>query len=36
MVLYPEVQKKAQTELMAVVGPDRLPDYADEESLPYI
>ena len=36
MILFPEVQKRAQEELMAVVGPHRLPDFEDEESLPYI
>ena len=36
MLLFPEVQKKAQEELMKVVGPHRLPEYDDEESLPYI
>ena len=36
MVLYPEVQKKAQEEIDAVVGPNRLPDFLDRPSLPYI
>ena len=36
MLLFPEVQKKAHEELMKVVGPHRLPEYDDEESLPYI
>ena len=36
MALYPEVQKKAQAEIDAVVGPDRLPDFQDRSSLPYI
>ena len=36
MVLYPEVQKKAQVEIDAVVGPNRLPDLEDRPSLPYI
>ena len=36
IVSHPEVQKKAQAELDAVVGPDRLPDFADRDSLPYI
>lgn len=34
--LHPHVLKKAQAELDAVVGPHRLPDYSDEESLVYI
>ncbi len=33
---FPEAQKKAQAELDAVVGPHRLPDFADQESLPYV
>ncbi|KAG0699195.1 cytochrome P450 [Suillus ampliporus] len=36
MTLFPEVQKKAQAEIDAVVGPDRLPAFADRASLPYI
>ena len=36
MALYPEVQKKAQTEIDVVVGPNRLPDFLDRPSLPYI
>ncbi|KAH9937818.1 cytochrome P450 [Epithele typhae] len=36
MTMHPEVQKKAQDELTAVVGPHRLPDKDDERSLPYI
>ena len=36
MALYPEVQKKAQEELDAVVGSGRLPDFSDRPSLPYI
>ena len=36
MVLYPEVQKKIQAEIDAVVGPNRLPDFQDRHSLPYI
>jgi Cytochrome P450 len=36
MALYPEVQKKAQAEIDAVVGPNRLPDFHDRLSLPYI
>nr|VWO95121.1 N/A [Ganoderma boninense] len=31
-----DIQKKAQVELDAVVGPDRLPDFSDRESLVYI
>ncbi|KAI0739563.1 cytochrome P450 98A3 [Daedaleopsis nitida] len=36
MALYPDVQKKAQAELDAVVGSGRLPEYEDMDSLPYI
>jgi hypothetical protein len=36
MVLYPEVQKKAQVEIDAVMGTNRLPDFDDRPSLPYI
>ncbi|TFK85641.1 CyP450 monooxygenase [Polyporus arcularius HHB13444] len=36
MASYPEVQAKAQAELDAVVGPSRLPEYSDQDSLPYI
>lgn len=36
MVLYPRVQKKAQEEIDSVVGAERLPDFEDEKSLPYI
>ncbi|KAG2069748.1 cytochrome P450 [Suillus decipiens] len=36
MTLFPDVQKKAQAEIEAVVGPDRLPSFADRDSLPYI
>ncbi|RPD74228.1 cytochrome P450 [Lentinus tigrinus ALCF2SS1-7] len=36
MAMHPEVQRKAQAELDAVVGLDRLPEYGDRESLPYV
>ena len=36
MVLYPDVQRKAQEELDRVVGRDRLPEYEDQPNLPYI
>ncbi|KAG0702321.1 cytochrome P450 [Suillus ampliporus] len=35
MTLFPDAQKKAQAEIDAVVGPDRLPSFADRDSLPY-
>lgn len=33
---HPEVQRKAQAELDAVVGSDRLPTINDRPSLPYV
>jgi cytochrome P450 len=36
MTMYPEIQKKCQDELDAVVGNDRLPTFADRDSLPYL
>ena len=36
MTLYPEVQKKAQAEIDAVIGHDRLPTFQDRDHLPYI
>ncbi|OCH90317.1 cytochrome P450 [Obba rivulosa] len=36
MVLNPEKQKRAQAEIDAVVGRDRLPDFSDRPSLPYM
>ncbi|KAI4520358.1 cytochrome P450 [Schizophyllum commune Loenen D] len=36
IVNCPEVQARAQAELDAIVGPDRLPDLADRMNLPYI
>ena len=36
MLLYPEVQRKAQAEIDRVVGTDRLPTMEDEPSLQYI
>ncbi|KAF7967529.1 hypothetical protein HWV62_33982 [Athelia sp. TMB] len=35
MTLFPEVQKKAQAEIDAVVGNDRLPNFSDRANLPY-
>ncbi|KAG0699879.1 cytochrome P450 [Suillus ampliporus] len=35
MALFPDVQEKAQAEIDAVVGSDRLPSFADRDSLPY-
>ena len=36
MSLYPGVQRKAQAELDAVVGPRRLPDFEDRDALVYV
>lgn len=36
MALYPDVRKRAQSELDAVVGSQRLPEFSDRPSLPYI
>lgn len=36
MVLYPEVLKRAQEEIDAVVGRERMPTFEDQSSLPYI
>ncbi|KAJ2919890.1 hypothetical protein MD484_g619, partial [Candolleomyces efflorescens] len=36
MLHYPQVMKKAQEELDRVVGRDRLPEYDDTSSLPYL
>ena len=36
MVAFPEVQRRAQAELDAVVGRARLPTYADAPHLPYV
>jgi len=36
MVLNQEAQNKAQAEIDRVVGADRLPNYQDRDSLPYV
>ncbi|QRV95793.1 cytochrome P450 family protein [Ceratobasidium sp. AG-Ba] len=36
MTLYPEVQADAQAEIDRVIGPDRLPNMHDQNSLPYV
>lgn len=36
MVLYPDVQKRAQAEIDSVIGRDRLPAFEDKKSLPYV
>ena len=36
MTIHSDAQRRAQTELDAVVGKDRLPNFSDRESLPYV
>lgn len=36
MVLNPQVMKKVQEEIDAVVGPQRMPSFEDFDSLPYV
>ena len=36
MILYPEVQRKAQAEIDQTVGNSRLPDFSDQDALPYV
>ena len=36
MILNPDVVRKAQAEIDAVVGQDRLPSFTDRGRLPYI
>jgi cytochrome P450 len=36
MVFYPKAQRKAQAELDSVTGMNRMPDFEDRESLPYV
>jgi cytochrome P450 len=36
MIAFPEVQRRAQAELDAVIGRERLPTFADSPRLPYL
>ena len=36
MSLYPDDQRRAQEEIDRVVGVDRLPNFQDKASLPYV
>ncbi|KJZ72337.1 hypothetical protein HIM_08263 [Hirsutella minnesotensis 3608] len=36
MVMFPEVQKKAQEEIDRVIGSERLPNHSDRDQLPYL
>ncbi|KAE9390858.1 cytochrome P450 monooxygenase [Gymnopus androsaceus JB14] len=35
MLVYPDIQRKGQAEIDQVVGKDRLPDFGDQDSLPF-
>jgi hypothetical protein len=36
MMMYPEIQRKAQAEIDTVIGIDRVPTLADQVNLPYV
>ncbi|KAK2596620.1 hypothetical protein QQS21_006296 [Conoideocrella luteorostrata] len=36
MIMFPDVQRKAQDEIARVVGPGRLPTFEDRDDLPYM
>lgn len=36
MIMFPDIQKRAQEEIDRVVGQDRLPDWSDWDTLLYI
>ncbi|KAF9260384.1 cytochrome P450 [Marasmius fiardii PR-910] len=36
MIRHPDVQRKAQAEIDAVIGSDRLPGFSDRDRLPYV
>jgi len=36
MMLYPDVQKRAQAEIDATIGTERLPTFEDRSLLPYM
>jgi cytochrome P450 len=36
LALYPEVQRRAQAELSAIVGEGRFPTFSDRPALPYV
>ena len=36
MILWPDIQKKAQDELDSVIGRDRLPTFEDRPRLPFV
>lgn len=36
MALYPDVQRQAQDEIDRTVGAGRLPEFSDQEQLPFV
>lgn len=36
MLLFPDAQRKAQSEIDEVIGPDRMPTFTDRDNLPYV
>ncbi|KAF7365160.1 O-methylsterigmatocystin oxidoreductase [Mycena venus] len=36
MAVHPDIQKKAQSEIDAIIGPHRLPQFEDRPSLPFV
>ena len=36
MIMFPDVQRKAQEEIDRVIGPSRLPTIEDKDKLPYV
>ncbi len=36
MAIHPDVRRRGQAELDAIVGPERLPAFSDRQSLPYV
>ena len=36
MTLYPDVMRRAQAEIHAVVGRERVPTFDDKENLPFV
>lgn len=36
MVMHPEVQRKAHAEMDRVLGGGRIPEFADQDSMPYL